>query len=121
MHNTIRQLQRFTLLLLPGFFLVAASILLTTLLFYPTGPNLSRLEPSPVRLSQEPWLSNANIQLEKLVVDALRQLQTELDALTRMLSDNREPAFVTQQPLWKPLPPPSAAESHTFRPRLIQL
>lgn len=121
MKPTLRNLQRFVSYLLLGSLLVIASLLLVALLYDPHAPNPSPIEPQAVVIAApEAGLFDAET-LERGLVDLLRRLQVELEALIRVLNGSDETPLTAQQPVWKSPPPFHEPGERRQRATLIQL
>ena len=121
MNPTLRNLQRFVSYLLPSSLLLIASLLLVALLYDPHAPNPSPTEPQAVAIvAPESGLFDAEA-LERGLVELLRRLQIELEALIQALSGSAETPLTAQQPVWKTPPPFHEPGERRQQAPLIQL
>lgn len=121
MHHTFRNPRRSVSHRLLALSLAVASLLLVAALYYPASPDPVSTEPQAVIIvAPEQGLFDVST-VEKLLVDALRQLQAELEELIQALNGDQEMPSTAQQPVWKtPHPAPDQIGPRS-RPILIQL
>ena len=101
-----------------GLLLAIASVLL---LYAPFSLNRSPANPQVlVIVAPEPGLFDLET-VETLLVELLRQLQTELEALIQALDGDHEAPLTSQQPVWKAPPLLDKPGERRHAPNLIQL
>ena len=105
MRHLFRNIRSLNIYLVPTSLLATAGILLLALLYYPAPAGVPAVQPDNPATAEARWRAHADAMLAAMLLDALRQIQTErqTQGQTLMYRFELDP-FSREQPVTRRVP-----------------